>query len=291
MGNINSEYRINEDGSITHINNGGNGKNNNSGGSSGIKWFILIAIIIGIVIAIANSESGSSSQDSDIVEDTVVEVVDATPSTTYLRVSDDDIYMNSDGGSEEITIYTDGDWYINVDVAAWGHLTKYSDSVILKLDKNTSHSSRTDYFEIKAGTYTKRVNITQYGNTDPSAEIDRVWVDHNVSQNGQQGMRVHVKFSVDNMNGKTVYAYVFFYWEDNTTPLHDAYGNNLSFYNYGTPRYDEALYEDFSIFVPYYGMNMQAGQGTVNLSFDVSIRNASSTELARDNNNKFTFSN
>lgn len=308
----NGGYRVNEDGSVTRIDGGGNNNsgnnrpNNNSGGgsdNSGCIWGIIIAVVIGVIIAIANSGSSDSSNSSNNDYDTVeaVEVVEVeevpvveevyTPTTTYLRVSDDDIYISADGGSRDITVYTDGDWYVDVDVASWGHLSKYSDSVTLRIDPNSSSSSRTDYFILKSGSYTKRVNITQSGNTSPRADIERIWMDHGAYQNGQQGMKIHVKFTVDNMNGKTIYAYAFFYWGDNTTPLHDPYGNNLSFYGYGTPSYDSARFDDFTIFVPYVGLNMQAGQGSVNLSFDISIRTSSGTELDRDNNTQITFSN
>lgn len=304
----NSGYRVNEDGSVTKINSGGssgeNSGGNNSGGSSdngGCIWFIIIAVIIGIIVAISNSGSSDSDNyaaDSAVVEEVVaaeevvaVEEVYTTPSATYLNVSDDDIYMSADGGSTDITVSSDGDWYIDVDAANWGHLTKYSNSVTLRVDRNNSTSSRTDYFVIKSGNYTRRINITQRGNTSPTADIERIWMDHGVYQNGVQGMKIHVKFTVDNMNGKTIYAYALFYWGDNTTPLHDQYGNNLSFYGYGTPSYDSARFDDFTIFVPYAGLNMQPGQGSVNLSFDISIRTSSGTELDRDNNTQITFSN
>lgn len=298
MGNK-SQYRVNEDGSVTKI-GGGNSGNNNSGGSNngGCAWIVIIAVIVGVVIAIANLSSSDSSDCSSVptvvVEDAAEEAVEAevyTPSTTYLTVSDDDIYMSAEGGSTEITVSTDGDWDIDVDVASWGHLTKYSNSVTLRLESNSSSSSRTDYFTLKSGSYTKRINITQYGDTSPKADIERIWMDHGVYQNGQQGMKIHVKFTVDNMNGKTIYAYAYFYWGDNTTPLHDQYGNNLSFYRYGTPSYDSARFDDFTIFVPYAGLNMQPGQGSVNLSFDISIRTTSGAELDRDNNTQITFTN
>lgn len=298
MGNK-SQYIVNEDGSVTQI-GGGNSGNNKSGGSNngGCAWIVIIAVIVGVVIAIANLSSSDSSDYSSVptvvVEDTAEGAVEEevyTLSTTYLTVSDDDIYMSAEGGSTEITVSTDGDWDIDVDVASWGHLTKYSNSVTLRLESNSSSSSRTDYFTLKSGSYTKRINITQYGDTSPKADIERIWMDHGVYQNGQQGMKIHVKFTVDNMNGKTIYAYAYFYWGDNTTPLHDQYGNNLSFYGYGTPSYDSARFDDFTIFVPYAGLNMQPGQGSVSLSFDISIRTTSGAELDRDNNTQITFTN
>lgn len=303
----NSEYRVNEDGSVTKINGGSNkiGNNRKPSGSSnnnGCIWGIIIVIIIGVLIAIFTSKTSNSSNTNDDVDSTA-EVMDTvaeeepededvyTPSTTYLNVSDDDIYMSADGGSTEISITTDGEWYIDVDVTSWGHLTKSSNSVTLQLDENSSSSSRTDYFVIKSGNYTKRVNVTQEGDTSPKANIESIWVDHNVYQNNYKGMKIHVKFTVENMNGNTIYAYAYFYWGNNTTPLHDPNGNNLSFYNYGTPSYDNARFDDFVIFVPYAGLNMQPGQGSVSLSFDISIRTSSGSELDRNDNTQFTLSN
>lgn len=296
-----SQYRVNEDGSVTKIGGGGTGNSNNNSdgsGNGGCLWAVVIAIIVGIVIAVISNSNGSDSSyepaDStaydEVVEEVVAEEV-STPSTTYLRVSDDDLYFDASGGSENITIYTDGDWTVDVDVASWGRLTKYSDSVVLTVDENSSRNSRTDYFTLKSGSYTKRINITQSGNTSPSADIERIWLDHSVYQNGVKGMKIHVEFTVENMNGKTVYAYAYFYWGDNVTPLHDQYGNNLSFYGYGTSNYDSCRFNDFVIFVPYYGLNMSPNQGSVDISFDISVRNASGTELARNNNTQITFSN
>lgn len=299
------EYKVNDDGSVTRINAGGNNNSNNSSGSSsnnGCIWFIIIAIILGgIILAISNSNSNStnmeeSDTDSVAIEDieadtAIVEEEDYSQTTTYLNVSDDDIYISADGGTEEITVSTDGEWYIDVDVASWGHLTKYSNSISIRLDRNTSSSSRDDYFVIKSGNYTKRINITQYGDSSPKAEIESIWMDHNITQNGVRGMKIHVKFTIDNMKDKTIYTYAYFYWGDNVTPLHDQYNNDLSFRGYGTPSYDNARFDDFGIFVPYSGLNMKPGLGTVELSFDISVKTSSGTELARKNNTQITFNN
>lgn len=313
-----SGYRVNDDGSVTRIDSGPNGyqRNNNPGGGSsnnmGCFWPFIIAIIAIFIIVLSNIDSSESEADSletidpveidvpDIpVETLAVETlsadttiaIDYTHVTTYLSVSDDNIYIDADGGYTEIEVSTDGEWYIDVDVAEWGHLTKRSNSVTLRIGTNPSSSSRTDYFVLKSGEHTRRINITQYGNTSPTANIENIWMDHGVYQNGIQGMKIHVKFTVDNMNGNTIYAYAFFYWGDNITPLHNQYGNNLSFYGYGTPSYDSARFDDFIIFVPYAGLNMAPGQGTVSLSFDISIRTSSGSELDRKNNTQITFSN
>lgn len=301
----NSGYRVNEDGSVTKINSGGfsggNNGGNNSGGSSdngGCIWFIIIAVVIGIIVAISNSGSSDSDNyvvDSAVVEEVVVEeavpaVEVYTPSTTYLNVSDDDIYIGADGGSQDITVYTDGDWYIDVNVASWGHLYKYSNSVTLRIEPNSSSSSRTDYFVLKSGDYTKRINITQYGNNKPSGSITRVWVDHNVYNNGVKGMKIHASYDVENMKDKYVYMYTYFYYGDNSTPLKNPYGNHLSMNSSGVAPYESTTFNDTWHFIPYTNLNMQPGYGSIDLSFDVVINDGNGNQLDRNENNQFTLS-
>lgn len=301
--NSNSGYRVNEDGSVTRIGGSGssnNSSNNSSNGSSGNRgciWGVIIAIAIIVIVVIAKSNSSGSSEyaydDSVAVEEVLVEeaaVVEeaVVPSTTYLRVSDDDIYMNAQGGSTEISIYTDGDWYISVNPESWGHISKYSSSLTLRLDKNPSTSTRTDYFEIKSGDYSRRINITQYGNTDPSGSITRVWVEHNVYYNGAKGMKIHASYDVENMKNKYVYMYTYFYYGDNSTPLKNPYGNNLSMSTSGVAPYESTTFNDSWHFIPYTNLNMQPGYGSIDLSFDVSIKDGNGNQLDCDENNRFT---
>jgi hypothetical protein len=305
LGNSQAEksFTINEDGSITRSNNGGT-QNQNGSSYNGCIWFIILAIITVVVVAfiINNKKSTHDADDATIVEDSTVveEIVEADTvaadigidyaTVSYLNVSDEDIYMNASGGEVEISVSTDGDWWISTDTESWGHTSSYGKTITLRLEKNSSSSTRTDYFVISAGDYTKRVNITQYGNTEPSADIENIWVDYNVYNSGCKGMKIHVKFSVNNMNGKTIYVYAYFYYADNTTELHDSHGNNLQFYGYGTSNYERCTFTDFNIFVPYNGLNMGAGTGSVNLSFDISIADASENQLTRNNNTSFQFS-
>ncbi len=270
--------------------------------NTGYIWGIALLVIIGIIgiicyIVIENSHSSyhypptPAADDRDSSADTsylnVAEV--DTGDATYLNVSDDNIDIDASGGSKEISIETDGDWEISTNTANWGHLSKYSNSVTLTIDENTSSSARSDYFEITAGSYTKRININQEGNTEPIAEIKSIWMDHSIYVNNVKGMKIHVKFNVNNMEGEKIYGYAYFYYGDNETPLRDTYGNNLKFYSYGTSNYERSTFNDFTIFVPYDGLNMQPGTGSAELSFDIAIYDSSGNKLARQDNNSFTF--
>lgn len=292
-------FSYNTEKKVEHNSNNEHSQNTKEKSNTGCIWGIIILVIIGIIcfIVIANSHSSyhytptPAAEDSDSVAvvDTASADIDAADAT-YLNVSDDNIDIDASGGSKDISIETDGDWEISTSTANWGHLSKYSNSVTLTIDENTSSSSRSDYFEITAGSYTKRININQEGNAEPTAEINSIWMDHSVYVNNIKGMKIHVKFNVNNMEGEKVYGYAYFYYGDNETPLHDTYGNNLKFYSYGTSNYERCTFNDFTIFVPYDGLNMQPGTGSTELSFDIAITDASGNQLARKDNTQITFS-
>ena len=285
--------------SSSSSNDRNNDNSNSTSGNSGCLWAVLIAVICGIGILVgvnANTNSRNYTPVEEVAEvDSIVEVVEVVDEVaenyaTYLNVSDDNIYFDADGGYREITINTDGDWEISIGTAEWGHLTQNGNSLLLHVDEYTGSSERTDYFIVKADNYEKRINITQRPDNTPMAEIERIWVDHNVYEDGSKGMRIHVKFTNRNLKGRRISVYAYFYQEDNITELHDPYGNSLSCHDSSTPKYDNSTYEDFDIFIPHSALNMSPGtQGT--FSFDISIKDDSGNQLTRENNTQFNFSN
>lgn len=82
---------------------------------------------------------------------------------TYLTVSDDELYFESGGGTQTIIVGTSGSWWISTDADSWGHLTQDGNQLEVRIDENTSHEERTDFFIITAGDKEQRVNITQAG--------------------------------------------------------------------------------------------------------------------------------
>lgn len=94
-------------------------------------------------------------------------------SAPYLTLSTYNVNFSSSGGSQTINVNTNCSWDIAVKTNSWGHLTKYGNTLTLRVDANSSSTQRTDYFTIKAGGVEKRVNITQSGsyssyNSSPS---------------------------------------------------------------------------------------------------------------------------
>lgn len=92
-----------------------------------------------------------------------INVSQAGKSATRLSVSIDNISYSYSGGTRTITVSTDGEWQISTGTAGWGHTSISGNTITLRVDENTSSSSRTDYFVIKSGSKEKRINISQGG--------------------------------------------------------------------------------------------------------------------------------
>ena len=60
-------------------------------------------------------------------------------------------------------------WSISVNPASWGHLTRSGNTLTLKVDANSSSSSRTDYFKLKSGSQEIKVNVSQSGSSYSSS--------------------------------------------------------------------------------------------------------------------------
>ena len=91
-----------------------------------------------------------------------LDITQAGKSATRLDVSTSDVEFGANGGSRTIEIYTDGECQISTQPESWAHATINGNSISLSVDENTG-TKRTDYFVIKSGSYTERINISQYG--------------------------------------------------------------------------------------------------------------------------------
>lgn len=65
------------------------------------------------------------------------------------------------GGSKSFTVSSSGKWEIDVYPATWGTLTRNGNTLILNTSANNSSNSRTDWFAIKSGNKSIRVDIYQ----------------------------------------------------------------------------------------------------------------------------------
>src|SRR6266550_4971933 len=116
-------------------------------------------------------------------------------------------------------------------------------------------SSRLDVFRSKIATF-----------DDPVATYEGARIVHNVTVNGEKGMRVHANFRVQYGLNVPCMMIAYFYYDDaDNTPLKAGDANyrdkkgNVSAHQNFTPAYDPAVYNDLQIFVPYEALNMESG--------------------------------
>lgn len=83
--------------------------------------------------------------------------------SSSFSVSKTNLSFHSRGGSETLTVSGSSNWSVSVNPASWGHLTRSGNTITLRVDANSSSSSRTDYFTLKSGSTNIRVNINQSG--------------------------------------------------------------------------------------------------------------------------------
>ena len=102
---------------------------------------------------------------------------------------------------------------------------------------------------------------------DPVATYEGARIVHNVTVNGEKGMRVHANFKVRYGLDVPCMMIAYFYYDDaDNTPLksgdehyRDKKGNVAATTNF-TPAYDPAVYNDLQLFVPYEALNMESGE-------------------------------
>ena len=116
---------------------------------------------------------------------------------------------------------------------------------------------------------------------DPEAFFDDARIVHNVTVDGEKGMRVHAKFHVKYGKGVPCLMIAYFYYDDQKpTPLkassdpdYRAYrtvNGQVSSKTAFTPAYDPAVYNDLQLFIPYDALNMESGDN-YDLKFYLSL--------------------
>jgi hypothetical protein len=128
-----------------------------------------------------------------------------------------------------------------------------------------------------------------------SAKIEKVWVEHNVYQNGQKGMKIHVKFSADNMLGRQGSVAAWFYYENGNKLILTAHNGvyttpdkQVAVADRFTPGYVNTVYNDFVLFLPNNAIP-NLGKGTHSLKFKVGVVNEG-VEIAASEFQEFTMS-
>lgn len=128
----------------------------------------------------------------------------------------------------------------------------------------------------------------------PRAEIHKVWVDHNVFENGYKGMRIHVKFSTYNMLNHSGECNAYFYFA-NGTALKDFNGRYKTTSGYVStgkrinPNYENAIFNDLQMFIPYDELHINKNEKTAKCKFKIGVFNYGD-EIANSGYYNFTWS-
>lgn len=225
--------------------------------------------------------------------------------TGYLTVDNKNTtssHFSSSGGSESFTVQTDGDSYEVRLLPSWCTVTsKTSGSFTIRCEANTSTSSRSDWFQVKSGEKTVRIDVTQSGNANTiNASFESVWVEHNIIQYVGlmivKGMKIHAKFNVNNLLNKQGLIQAYFYFQNGNT-LYDYNGQyrapngQVSVWGNFCPNYTNSIYNDYVLFIPYTELHCATG-GTSYLRFHLELFEKTSgswKNIATSNNVDFTF--
>jgi hypothetical protein len=112
----------------------------------------------------------------------------------------------------------------------------------------------------------------------PTAKVEDLWVDYNVTENGKKGMRVHIKCRVFNMKNAECYLAVYFEKKngDKIYGINKQYrskSGQAAVYKSLIPGYDEAVYDDAQLFMPYDEFSLGRGRSDLKLDADVIYKN------------------
>lgn len=111
-------------------------------------------------------------------------------------------------------------------------------------------------------------------NSTPSAAFKEIWIDYGVTEGGENGMRIHVKFTAYGMKNLDSYLAIYFmdedgnYLKDNNRKFNSSSGD-VAVYRDLKPGYDPAEYADFSVFMPYSELDLP--NGNWDLKMDVKL--------------------
>ncbi len=256
----------------------------------------------------ANSSSSSRSDYFDVVtadgsKSVRINISQSAASiASTLSVNSTSISSPASGKTEYIIVNSNTNWEIQYATGTMYRTTRSGNMVKVEIFANSATSSRTDYFYIKTadGSKTQKISLTQYGKTSASsynaaARIKKVWIEHNVYQNSIKGMKIHVRFDVDNMRNCTGRVVAYFYHQGGTA-LRDANNSyrttsgEISCGESFTPSYINTAYNDFVLFMPYSELHCTS-YSRYNLRFFVSIFNDHSREMTQSNWVQFTLTN
>ncbi len=109
----------------------------------------------------------------------------------------------------------------------------------------------------------------------PSVKLGRMWIDYDVTQDGQKGMLVHTKATLNNLRGRNLQLALVVQKADGgkitarPNSRNRSVNGSLTFYKDIVPRYDSAVFHDIKVFIPYSEIVLGAGVHKLRLHTDI----------------------
>ena len=118
----------------------------------------------------------------------------------------------------------------------------------------------------------------QEANDSITVEFDRIWIDYDVAEDNLKGMRVHASFTVKQMKDVPGYLTVRILGEDDEALLSSTTGyknkaGQLAVFRNFSPDYVDAVYSDYSIFMPYREIKLDSGTHDLKIDVDLIYEN------------------
>jgi hypothetical protein len=115
-------------------------------------------------------------------------------------------------------------------------------------------------------------------NSGVKATFTKQWVDYNITEKGRTGMRIHTTFSVSGIKGVDSFLALYFAKKDGTklssnNSEYRSKDGQVAIYRALKPNYDETVYNDLTVFIPYDEFNLTRGKYDLQIDSDVIYEN------------------
>lgn len=152
-------------------------------------------------------------------------------------------------------------------------------SPVIETELKQVGASANIFRAIRIKTPTK--TVTRPVKRPPSAKVESIWVDQNVTQKGVRGILVHAKFNVYNLKGVNSQLYIRFQNQANTylRSSNKKYANKrgeLALYKTKLkPIYTATVFNDTKVFLPYREINLSRGTHNLRIVANLLFNNGS----------------
>ncbi|MEO7983320.1 MAG: hypothetical protein ABI688_04485 [Bacteroidota bacterium] len=110
---------------------------------------------------------------------------------------------------------------------------------------------------------------------DPSATLQKMWIDYDATQDGRDGMMMHVAFTVYNMKGMEGVLGCYFKYSDSKPDSYIKHTGNTNVFHSSNfilsvrkllvPNYEASVYDDMELFMPYDEFNLAPGEHAITI--------------------------